>query len=165
MTEDEMFNKIWFAYPSDLCKNKRGGKQPALQAFKKLKLNQKDFDTLMLNMAAQVKNDRNDKDAYRWPFVSTYLNQRRFDDTVTIVEKPVYQSKECCQEGCKDPVHGQSFKHCGLHLPRDNSDPILIKLRQKYKDLGLIQTKDETKQEHLARCKKVYKDSLGGVFS
>jgi|GEM_PF-3989891 len=162
MTEEEQFNKLWFQYPTDLCKNKRGGKQPAFQAFKKLKLDEDQYNTLLLNMAAQVRNDRKDPDAYRWPFVSTYLNQRRFDDVVNIVEKPTYTANKCSVNGCNQDVHGSRFIHCIDHLPETNRI-LLNKMRQKYVDLGLVRDKDETKQQHLDRCRKVYVDSLGGV--
>lgn len=164
LTEQEMFDKLWFSYPTDLCKNKRGGKQPAFNAFKKLKVDEKEFNRIMLNLQAQIRNDRNDPDAYRWPFVSSYLNQKRFDDTVDIVEKPVYVGSTCEYQSCTNEVHGPKFKHCVYHLPTDQNDPVLSKLRQKYVDMGLKQRPDETNDAHVARMRVVYGKLIGTIL-
>ena len=162
--KDELFAKLWFTYPTQLCKGKRGGKQPARKAFDKVCTSEEEFNRIMLNMKAQIRNDLNDPDAYRWPFLSSYLNQRRFDDVIEINEKPVYVSEQCAERGCNNEVHGPKFNHCIHHLPTDKNDPILIKLREHYVKMGLVRQKDESKQSHLARCKAIYKQNVGKVL-
>lgn len=113
---EERFNAMWFGYPTDLCKGKRGGKANALKAFKKVNPDEKEFYRMMENMKAQIRADRKDKDAYRWPFVSTYINQARYDDVIESEQARVTEKlKECSVEGCKDDVHGQMFDKCAFH--------------------------------------------------
>ena len=119
-----MFAAFWFAYPTDLSRNKRGGKQPALKAFKKIDPDEKEFYRMMENMKAQVRHDRKDKDAYRWPFVSSYLNQARYDDVIEseAVRMDREELSTCCIENCNQDVHGKKFKYCAEHVPNAHSD-------------------------------------------
>ena len=135
MTIDEMFNAFWFAYPTDLSRNKRGGKQNALKAFKKINPDQKEFYRIMENMKAQVRHDRKDKDAYRWPFVSSYLNQARYDDVIGSEAERIDREdlKTCCIENCNNDVHGSSFQYCADHVPNAHSDI----LAQAWKKTGI----------------------------
>jgi len=164
MTEEEMLNTIWFNYPSDLCKNKRGGKPPALQAIKKRKFTEQTFNKFILDLKAHIRNDRKDPEAYRWPFVSTYINQHREQDVIETVDKPVQVLSQCSQPGCKNEVHGPRFKHCVYHLPQDQNDPVLIKLRQKYIDMGLKQRPDESNIDHVHRMRAVYGKLIGTIL-
>ena len=119
MDIDEMFNKFWWAYPKDLSKGKKGGKVPALKAFKKINPDETEFNRIMGNMEAQIKADRGDSDSYRWPFVSSYLNQYRFDDEIMAVSTKIETAdlNECGVTGCNKEVHGYSFEYCSFHIP------------------------------------------------
>lgn len=116
-TVEEMFDALWFGYPTDLCRNKRGGKKPALTAFKKINPDSKEFYRMMENMKAQVRADRKSPDAYRWPFVSTYLNQARYDDVIASESERVQKQdlKTCSVDDCNNDVHGQMFSKCAFH--------------------------------------------------
>jgi len=151
MTTEDMFSKLWFAYPTDLCKNKRGGKQPAFQAFKKLKLDEDEFDRIMRNMAAQIRMDRQDKDAYRWPFVSTYLNQRRFDDVIESVQTVEKQeSRICTVDSCNNPVHGNSYSVCSFHVPNNHD----ARLREAWLRTGI----NKSDPDYLDQCRAYVKE-------
>ena len=150
MTIEDMFTKLWFKYPTDLCRNKRGGKTPALQAFKKLNPDQDEFDRIMRNMDAQIRMDRKDKDAYRWPFVSTYLNQRRYDDVIesvqTVEKRP---ETKCSVDNCNSPIHGSSFSVCSFHIPSIHD----LKLREGWKETGLCRKSPTLAQDCREYCK------------
>lgn len=123
MTLEQQFDKMWTQYPSDLTKGRRGGRQPAFKAFKKLNPDEKEFNRIMANMKAQAKADRADPDSYRWPFLSSYLNQSRFDDYIAPATcKASEPLKTCTVEGCNNDVHGAMFKYCGDHIPNAHSD-------------------------------------------
>ena len=158
--KEKAFTALWFAYPTKLCNNKRGGKQPARRAFDKCCTSEDEFKRIIDNMKAQARNDLNDPEAYRWPYVSTYLNQRRYDDVIETVEKQAYVLNVCDHKDCDRETHGPKFKYCIHHLPTDNNDPVLVKLREHYVKMGLVRQKDESKQSHLARCKAIYKEGL-----
>lgn len=147
MTNDEMFKKLWFEYPNDLCNKRKGSKQTALKAMEKLKLDEAGFNKIMDNMRAQIRYDRKDPDAYRWPFLSTYLNQGRYDCDIpsmdTIKERQI--GAKCLVEGCNDEVHGPAFSTCGFHI--NNKDE---RLRQAYIRTGL----DRKSPDFVEECRK-----------
>jgi hypothetical protein len=120
-TEEQIniwFNTFWTSYPADLCNGKRGGKVPGLKAFKKVATSEDEFNRILANMKAQIKADRSEKDPYRWPFVSSYLNQCRFDDYIMPVNDIERQELKTCKEnGCRQDVHGPSFDVCSEHVP------------------------------------------------
>jgi hypothetical protein len=128
-TEEQInawFNTFWTSYPADLCKGKRGGKVPGLKAFKKVATSEDEFNRILANMKAQIKADRHEKDPYRWPFVSSYLNQCRFDDYIMPSTGDIEREelKKCSVESCNNYVHGPSFKFCSFHIPSAHDDNI-----------------------------------------
>ena len=158
MTIEDMFERFWVSYPSDLCKKKRGGKQPALKAFQKINPSEEEFNRMMANMKAQIRADRQDKDAYRWPFVSSYLNQGRYDDMIDPVEtKYVQEIKTCSMDKCSNPVHGPGFLVCSTHVPNKHSEL----LKSAWVRTG-ISTKDPDYREQCrAYCKERFRILLG----
>jgi len=125
MTLEDKFEKLWTQYPRDLCKGKRGGRQPAFKAFKKINPDDTEFERIMANMKAMIRADKSDPDAYRWPFVSSYLNQARYDDFIApATERTARNLKTCCVEGCRQDVHGSSFQHCSTHIPNAHGEEI-----------------------------------------
>jgi len=155
---EEKFELFWFGYPTDLCKNKRGGKQPALKAFKKINPDQKEFYRMMENMKAQIRADRKDKDFYRWPFVSSYLNQARYDDV--IASESVRMDKEnlktCSIDKCHNDVHGSSFVYCADHIPNAHSDL----LANAYRSLQL----DIKSPDFIDRCRSLCRQGLNNMM-
>lgn len=157
MTIEEMFESLWVSYPSDLCRKKRGGKQPALSAFKKINPSEQEFNRIMQNMKAQIREDRKDKDAYRWPFVSSYLNQGRYDDYIEIKEKQIKTDiKKCSIDSCNDEVHGSGFTKCAFHLGSNDE-----RLRQSYVRTGL----DMKSPTFVEDCRKYCRERMGIMLS
>ena len=136
MTIEEMFEKLWWSYPNDLCKGKKGGKQPALKALKKINPDEKEFKRIMLSLEAMKKADRKDKDAYRWAFVSSWLNQARYDDAMPEMRDEVHEVKDekiCKIDGCKQFVLGPNYTVCSVHVPSRMDD----RLRAAWLKTGL----------------------------
>ena len=144
MTIEEMFEKLWWSYPNDLCKGKKGGKQPALKALKKINPDEKEFKRIMLSLEAMKKAVRKDPDAYRWAFVSSWLNQARYDDAMPDMQtvEPLKKTKLniCKNNGCSDTVHSNKehlssdFEYCAKHIPSPKWDK---RLRDAWKETGL----------------------------
>ena len=128
------FETFWTSYPSDLCKKKRGSKQVARKSFDKINPDEAEFKRIMANMRAQIKADRMDKDAYRWPFVSSYLNQARYDDFIEPTQREIRKDEKICKmDGCKQFVHGINYDVCPVHIPSRMDD----RLRAAWRATGL----------------------------
>ena len=122
---NDNFEALWTSYPSDLCRKKRGSKLLAKKAFDKINPLEDEFKRIMGNMRAQIKADRMDKDSYRWPFVSSYLNQARYDDFIMpSKEASTEELTVCSVDSCNERVHGRSFKFCAFHIPSAHSEAI-----------------------------------------
>ena len=161
MNKDEMFNKLWFAYPNDLCRSKKGGKTPAKKAFDKLNPSEKEFNRIMLNLEAQARADRKDPDSYRWPFVSTYLNQNRFDDWTPEEERKKVDLDQCSFDNCTHEVMGRRFKTCQTHHRFEESKN---EIRNQLKKIGLSPNQGENRHDYAMRCKNYYLANLQGTI-
>ena len=154
-----MFEKLWISYPNDLCNKKRGGKQPALKAFKKINPDEAEFNRMMANMKAQVREDRkNPKDAYRWPFISSYLNQGRYDDYIesSTSKEKAKSLKTCATNGCDSDVHGSMYTKCAFHCGDTNE-----LLSGAYRKLGL----DIKSPDFVSQCRDICRDKMGLILS
>lgn len=158
---EEMFEKLWTQYPADLCKGKRGGRQPAFKAFKKINPDETEFKRIMVNMKAMIRADRGDKDSYRWPFVSSYLNQARYDDFIlpACTTSSPEQLEVCSVDSCNKKVHGQSFKFCSFHIPNNFSD----KIKKAFEETGLDYTSPTFTDDCRAYCRTRMNLMLGKV--
>ena len=151
-TIEEKFAAIWFGYPTDLCGGKRGGKANALKAFKKINPDHSEFYRMMENMKAQIRHDRKDKDAYRWPFVSSYLNQARYDDVIESEAERMdrVELRTCSIENCNNDVHGMKFKYSADHIPNAHSDL----LANAWKQTGLKYGSDNFVNDCRLMCRQ-----------
>lgn len=152
MTIEQMFEQLWTQYPADLCKGKRGGRQPAFRAFKKINPDEKEFKRIMDNMKAMIRADRGDKDSYRWPFVSSYLNQARYDDFIISKSMEVESQplRFCHINGCKESVHGATYNCCSKHIPSIHDD----RLREAWKSTGLNRESETLASDCRSYCKE-----------
>lgn len=153
---EDWFNEFWSCYPTDLCDKKKGPKPPALRAATKIfkKDGEKELKRILDNMRALVKRDRFEKErggtVYRWPFVSTFLNQGYYDNEIeSYSEAPKSVSLCTCGEKAQGKClkcHEKAF--CGdwkrMHL-------------ENLKSMGLQKRDDETKQEWALRCRQYAK--------
>ena len=154
MDIEKAFTDFWFKYPTDLCQGKRGGKEPAFRAFKKVIKTEQDFSELISNTEAKAKHDRQDYKPDRWPFVSTFLNQRRDQDCIpsTLNVKASADLPICYNNGCENEVLGANYKYCAAHLPCQHDE----QLRQAWKNTGL-----DRKSPTLAQDCREYINKLG----
>ena len=152
MNIEEMFDKIWWKYPNDLCKGKKGGKAPALKALKRINPDEQEFNRIMGNLDAQIRHDRQDKDAYRWPFLSSYLNQQRYDDEIpsSTINREVQELGTCSVDGCSDFVHHVGGRFCAFHIPSQHDE----RLRQAWTRTGLSIKDPDFAQKARDYCKE-----------
>ena len=150
MSLKDNFETLWTSYPSDLCRKKRGSKLLAKKAFDKINPSDDEFKRIMMNMRAQIKSDRMDKDAYRWPFVSSYLNQARYDDYIEPTrEIKSEELKRCNHDSCMGLVIGSAFTMCSRHVPCQHDD----RLKEAWKKTGLNRQSATLAQDCRAYCK------------
>ena len=152
------FNEFWLSYPKDLCHNKKGSKFNAQKAWKKLKPEEQ--EQVVFDMKALIRYDRQDKDAYRWPMCSTFLNQRYWQREIeSTAELRERQKFDLCQCGLE--VHGPRFTECTDCLLK-RVDPWKKRRIQTLKDMGLY-VDGESVSEVIGRCK--VRGSVNGSFS
>ena len=155
---DKAFTDFWFKYPTDLCQGKRGGKEGALRAFKKVIKTEKDFNDLINNTFEKAKHDRLDYKPDRWPFVSTFLNQRRDQDCIpsTIRVDNKQELPICYDNKCNNETLGVNYKWCAQHIPCQH-DP---ELRDAWKATGLDRKSPTLRED----CMRYMKQAGYGTF-
>lgn len=161
---EEAFDKIWWAYPNDLCKGKKGGKQPALQAFKKVCKSEKDFEHILLNINIQKISDKKNPDAYRWPFVSSYLNQRRFDDLIDPGQEKQIRIEKACVI-CGNPTHGHNYDKCSHCVHQFHGDKWQEQRKAALITMNLYTVGSKVSQSELAKRCREYLQQTGGYGS
>lgn len=158
--------KLWPVYPTDLCGDvrKKGPKGQAKKAFLKIpNIDMDEAERILTNLKEQVRYDRKQKDPARWPYMTTYLNQARYDDEITCLnadpEAPVSEIQTCSEEGCERECIGPRFNKCPEHWAKDH-DPWIDMRKRKMEDLGLLPHTGETKTEYYERVKAWCKSHL-----
>ena len=112
----EKFNKLWHIYDNTLAHGKKGSKFTALTSFNKFKEDEQDriiFDTqaLMKHFKQQVKPDR-------LPHLSTWINQRYFEQEIpSTAEKRIVEDEKICSNCGENPVHGSAYILCSRCIP------------------------------------------------
>ena len=146
-------------YPADLCGSvrKKGSRGEAIKSMLRLAPNDEQMLKIELSLQAQVIHDRKAKEAgediYRWPFASTYINQRRFDDELSYIPEEEKKTADICSEaGCTEEVHGPAYKFCGKHLPYEN--PHRAYMIEAMKRNGVMKSNSETLEEWGERCRQ-----------
>lgn len=156
MTLEEMLNKLWWAYDSDLCHNKRGGRAVALRALSKRIGNPPDeqkFNLILEGTKAHVRYAKTQKEPDRFPFISTWLNQFRDQDQVPSMDfqaKEKVQLSECVIDGCRNDVHGLHFDYCSAHIPSQHDEL----LRQAWIRTGISKRDPDYLQQCRDYCKE-----------
>ena len=154
----ERFNKLWHIYDNALTQGKgKGGKFQALQAFNKYSEDEQDriiMDTqaLMRYFNTQYKPDR-------LCFLSTWLNQRRFDQEIpsTTTAREEREVKICTVEGCNNETHGKAFKYCAFHIPSNHSD----RLKESWVRTGIDYKSPDLVKDCREYCKERMKIIVG----
>ena len=141
------FSTFWHKYPKDLCHNKKGSKFTAEKAWNKLKPEEQ--ERCLFDMNALIKYDRQDKDAYRWPMCSTFLNQRYWErDIDPVTEREPQELKKCTE--CDQPTIGPRYSVCAKHT---ESHAARLKMMQILKQIG-VATPGQSLQELSQSCRE-----------
>lgn len=153
--------QFWPLYPSDLAHDKKGPKNLALEELRKLKTNEDTRLKIMQALVAQVNHDRallrKGQEPDRWPHARAWLHQRRFDNEVEGArQKPVREDKCGCGAWARvtAPNGKRMCEPCYLKIaPIDH-------LRDYYREHGLAQRKDETRDQWINRLKQIAREGL-----
>lgn len=161
--------EFWPNYPADLCggTRKKGSRGQALKAMLRLRPDKEKREKILIALREQARYDREAKrageDVYRWPYAVTYINQGRYDDEVgsyaALREKQATVDAECAEEGCTNKVHGPEFKLCGYHYSATHG-VLMDKVREKYRQLGLVRQTGESYEEWMGRVRAVGKEQI-----
>ncbi len=168
---------FWVTYPADLCESARnkGSRGMALKKMLLLNPDEEMRNSIIWTLREQIRHDRTAKkkgaEVYRWPHAVTYINQRRFDDTIepysdlpdTVdVRKP---QGICKADDCGNFVHGPMYDHCQEHTLKVNEAPWLKRKRaEALRDLGLVAQEGESFHAYAMRCRKVFMEQKMGNF-
>lgn len=154
-------DRLWPAYPSDLCGSSRnkGSRGEAIKSLIKINPDDAEIERIMQNLLAQVKYDREAKasgeEVYRWPYASTYLNQSRYDDEISgsHAELKLKESAVCKRDGCNSPVHGPSFAECTDHYAESVDTMRGVRIAALKRN-GLYIMPGESKPDYYKRCRE-----------
>lgn len=160
-------NEFWPAYPGKLTRNKHGNRDNkgsrayGLQACLKLTniASHEERIRILGNLKAQVRYDMQDPDCTRWPMVSSYLNQKRFDDEIQSMSelRERTEHKQCRK--CKQETLGPKYDLCAVHFYEEH-DPHREARARSLQAMGLVQDPHETDHEYGKRCKKYLLENL-----
>lgn len=158
-----MLDKLWPAYPSDLTEGKKGSRGEALKCIIRKAPSDEELERILRNLEAQKKYDRALKESggfvYRWPFMSTYINQMRYDDEIQGAHSELKKQDLSKCEKCDREVHGPKFKFCTEHLA-ESTDTGREKRIEALKRAGLYIEPGESKQEYFNRCRDFCRQAL-----
>lgn len=157
-------DKFWPAYPKDLCQGKKGSKTLTLEKLKKYNPDEKERELIMKNMTDHIRYDRaqiaKGIEVDRWPLGQTYVHQKRFKDVLEgdTRDGEIIPSKlpKCPVEGCMNLCHGPNYPSCADHLASNENPAVIKKMREVYRDNGLIQREGESDKGHSLRLRKMY---------
>ena len=144
----EMFEKIWDIYPKDLCHNRKGSRPEALKALNKY--SDELQKRIYLDIIALRDYDRKQHKPDRWPYISTFLNQRRFERTIDTVEEVKEVKIKYCKCGSIADVKGVVCQKCVAA----KSDRYLQKRKNVLTNL-LNLSPGQSRQDVIDRCKEL----------
>ena len=161
------FTKLWPKYPDKLCggTRKKGPRGEALKSWLKIGADEAEMERIYRNLDAQVRFDEKATDPARWPYMTTYLNQRRYDD---LIDARTYDddvehlglTKECRVEGCKRNTLGPRFTLCDEHYALEH-DRYKQMRKDKMVELKLMPNTGEPKIDYYRRIKEWAKGNPG----
>jgi len=145
------FGLFWSTYPSDLC-NRKGSRKVAEQKWDKLDAEVQ--QQILVNLRELMRVDRKLKKmgefVAKWPMVSTWLNQERWQDIVDIRQSedmPV----ECSKCACGQPTN--IGRLCWTCYEKLNPTDFTLQ-KAALRNAGLTKREGETRQEWNLRCKE-----------
>lgn len=155
---EKWFEILWSDYPLDLAQNKKGSKQQALKAARKLNPNPKEQTRILGAMREMARICRLERKQLgktdRWPFLSTWLNQERFE-MLSDMERPHQIMERAAALKCECGNDVAILDKCNTCYDRDNPDPNGYRdmMRAKMREIGLTLQPGETRHEYNQRCR------------
>jgi len=169
MNSDDYFEQLWTRYPNDLCRGKKGAKKVARESWNKIfkdGFDPKEAERIIHLTKVGASHCRSDPKPDRWAFVSTYLNQGRYDDVLEYAGKPETiktEAKSC--EVCGKPSHGAAYRYCTDCTYQFEVDTWKETRKQSLEKLGLYQP-GMSQKELSEKCREYLRTSgLSGSFS
>jgi len=150
--------QFWTTYPGDLTRNKhgkrdnKGGKTYAMECMLKVPNIEKPEEQKKIigNLKAQIRYDRQDPDATRWPMVSSYVNRRRmYDEIESTAELKLSLEKKLCK--CGQETIGPKYSECGKCL---ESYAAKLEMMNILKEIGVA--KPGQSLQELSRASREY---------
>ena len=115
---NELFDRFWSVYP------RKVSKVSALKAFEKLKVDEELLNTMISAIEKQKKSDQWVRDGGQYiPHPSTWLNQRRWEDEVTVRPNRVLPAQDFQQRdysGVQKALEEKQRKHVIEMLCKNN---------------------------------------------
>ena len=158
------FDTLWKTYPMDLC-SRKGSKKEALKSYDKLMKGleaeeaEKMHSKILTGLREWMRYDRSEVKQNRfvpkWPMVSTWLNQERFelDDIPQSGDKPESTAREC---KCGKPVAvGRLCNDCYDEV---HPDPWEKDRKERLSSLGILRG-CKNKQDVIEACKNYNRQS------
>ena len=147
MTPTETFDIFWQTYPNDLC-NRKGSRKVAEEKYNKI-----DSETqaqILVNMRELMRTDRQCKKMNefvpKWPMVSTWLNQARWEDIHDIRQS---QDMPIDKTMCSCGEQAEITSKCWVCYDKDQPDK--WGLKDEFIKNNLLH--QESKEERTKRCK------------
>ncbi len=151
-----MIDRLWPAYPADLAAGRKGSRGEAIKSLIKINPDDDELERIFRNMEAQKAFDRASQKTGefvpRWPYLVTYLNQRRYDDEIEVSHSELgqHQRADSCIK-CGGQTHGPRFDLCTDHLA-ESLDTGRERRIQALKDAGMFIRPGEARHDYFRRC-------------
>lgn len=163
------FEIFWQTYPADLSRKKKGSKQQALKSIEKINPDSNLRDTIITNLRELIRHDRLEEKAQgkvdRWPFVSTWLNQERWNMLEDITSYTSLNEKIAARK-CRCGNEINIVNMCwSCHDEKHPPDYSLNKKAMRKNDL--TKKPEESRPEYNEKCRQwlVKNGGMGKVIA
>ena len=161
----EWFETVfWPTYPGDLTRNRngkrdnKGSKTYGMECILKVPniSSREEQKKIIGNLKAQIRYDRQDPDATRWPMVSSYVNRRRmYDEIESTAELKLSLERKLCK--CGQETVGPKYSECGKCL---ESHAAKLEMMSILKEIGCA-TPGQSLQELSESCREYLRQNGG----
>jgi len=147
---ENWFSIFWDTFPSDLCHRKKGSRKVAYQAIVKLNPDKELQSKILGNMRELIRYDRLQLKAGqkvdRWCFVSTWINQERWETLTDIGSYSDVHDKIAGRKcACGNEVG--HVNQCWKCYSEEHPNPYEEYLKAESKRIGMWKKPDESLQE------------------
>lgn len=171
----EWFDLLWETYPSDLCGSARnkGPRSLALKKVLKMKPGREERERILAGLRAQMLYDREAKshgrEPSRWPYLTTYLNQHRWEEEIdSHMEMRRRFNTKCVRCGAPGPeVDARGVTMCAACYVKEAYCPpsavSMDDLRAAWNRSGCKRREGESKGDWIRRQVEYVKSRMGKI--